>query len=389
MTPGEKAARELRRIGDQVLGLPRGLRDIAQLAFGTPWHDLALARRAQDFAGALPVAPRIAVYLMLPQRGVQPSHLASLDYLAGAGCAPLVVSNLPLGAADRQALLARCWRLIERPNFGYDFGGYRHAVLSIAERLPGLEQLVLLNDSAWFPLPGAADWLAQVAALGTDAAGACGHFGDRWNPPASPRRAGRAARHFHLQSFALALGPRVLRDPGFLEFWRRYRMSNSKAWTCRLGETGLSQWLIGRGYSLGETLDVAGFARDLAALPRDELAVVLEEMPLGGRQARRRAALLADPAAGPAALAGFALGIAARQTVTYVMPAYAWRRHGFPFLKKALLRVGPEPAGAILSLCRALPGTPGAMVLAEAQALAGAASLTATPAGGHRSPDQP
>jgi len=44
------------------------------------------------------------------------------------------------------------WRVIERPNFGYDFGGYRDGILLLEAWGIAPERLLILNDSIWMPL---------------------------------------------------------------------------------------------------------------------------------------------------------------------------------------------------------------------------------------------
>ena len=88
-----------------------------------------LRRQVRITEGALAATRRCAVYVVYPRLGLQDSHLTSLAYLARKGCAPLVVSNLPLTPQERERLQPLCWRLVERPNYGYDFGAYREGVL--------------------------------------------------------------------------------------------------------------------------------------------------------------------------------------------------------------------------------------------------------------------
>ena len=90
---------------------------------------------------------KVAIYLIFPTSGVQESHLSAIEYIASSGYSPLVVSNLFLGDSDRQEVRSRCWQLIERPNYGFDFGGYRDGVLQLASSLHELTRLVIVNDS--------------------------------------------------------------------------------------------------------------------------------------------------------------------------------------------------------------------------------------------------
>mgnify|MGYP001121682791 CR=1 FL=1 len=216
LPPLWKITRELKRPFQQIPALPRLL---GTLLFGAKYYDMFLARRIKITPGALPRGDRVAIYLIYPQDGLLPSHRLALDYLLENGYAPLVVSNLPLSDQDMAELQGSCWRVMERPNVGYDFGGYRDGFLSLEGDREHLKRLVLLNDSSWFPLPGAGNWLREAEALEVDYAAAATSMGI---PRVKPDQFEDIAwefdptlRNFHYGSYALSLGPRVLQDAGF------------------------------------------------------------------------------------------------------------------------------------------------------------------------------
>ena len=62
--------------------------------------------------------------------------------------------------------------IFERPNFGYDFGGYKDAFLYIIENNLSVERLILLNDSTWFPISSEKDLIRQMEQSNTDFTGA-------------------------------------------------------------------------------------------------------------------------------------------------------------------------------------------------------------------------
>ncbi len=145
IVPLWKLKREFVRLAGHVAGGPTY---VFQYLTATPYYDRFMAKRSKVHVGALPMSRRIGLYLIFPQNGLLRSHLRALDHLIDNGYAPLVVSNLPLGEADLSLLKSRSFRVIERVNFGYDFGGYRDGILSLAKDFPRLERLVLLNDSS-------------------------------------------------------------------------------------------------------------------------------------------------------------------------------------------------------------------------------------------------
>ena len=156
--------------GFEMPGNPGAVKKAAltlfQNAFPQQFSDHYLSHFHKLYHGVVPAGSKIAIYLIFPKTGVLPTHLHSLRYMIANGYAPLVVANLPLQPQDVALLQEHAWQVMERPNFGYDFGGYRAAILHIKSLLPQLERLALLNNSAWFPLAGKMNWLAEAEAAG-------------------------------------------------------------------------------------------------------------------------------------------------------------------------------------------------------------------------------
>ncbi len=369
--------RELRRLGRQITGSPEF---ITSYLLARPYYDLVLARKKKEFDGKVAETPRIAIYLIFPSSGVLASHLWALDYLQNAGYAPLVVSNVPLSDADRAIVLDRCWRYIERENFGYDFGGYRDGVLSIAQKLPKLERLVLLNDSNWFPLPGTGDWLAQMEALGTDLGAAVSNYcvtkvpADRYNKMRWDYSVNR--RRFHYCSFALGYANTITSHPAFLKFWQRFRLSNVKKRTVSRGEIGLTQWVLKHGFSHAQTCDIAHLDTDLATLPAVRLEYLMRNLIIPEKRFVRRvwAELIGqldvvgiDACRKDVEL--FILTAVATQGASYVLPAFTMREKHYPFLKKTPIWQEEKSSDITLDLIRGIDAPIAVQMLREAQAI--------------------
>jgi len=372
----------LRALGALRWRAREGLR-LLRDRLATAAHDLGAQGRPRVTPGRLAPGRRMAVCLVFAARGVPASQLLALEHLAAAGYAAVVVSNLPLAAADREALAARTWRVVERANFGYDFGGYREGIRQVAPLLAGLERLVLLNDSVWFPVPvEGADWLAAAEATGAAFVGAVANDFAPPFPLQDWRRVGwrhdPATPGFHYCSFALSLGPAVLRDPGFTAFWRRLALTGDKHDTVRRGEVGLTGWALGRGHGHAATLDMAGFGRAVAALPGARLRAVLaglvipEEPPL---KALKAEVIARDDgsAAWRAEAEAFLQAAVMRTGAAFALPAYTLAEGRWPFLKKSPLRLDAEAAAITLGLAAGLGGPMGAAIRAEAAAIAAAA----------------
>ncbi|OED48497.1 hypothetical protein AB838_11320 [Rhodobacteraceae bacterium (ex Bugula neritina AB1)] len=371
LPPLWKITRELKRPLAQLKLLPSR---VGTFLFGNKYYDWFLAKNSQCTVGRLAPNPRIAVYLIFPSQGVLASHVEALKYLVSSGYAPLVVSNLPLTDGDRSKILDRCWLCLERPNYGYDFGGYRDGILLAKERSAQIDRLVLLNDSSWFPLPGAQDWLVEAEKTGLDFTGAVSNYGHPRVDPEDFRGIqwgySTSHRNFHYCSFALMMSGRLMADPKFVKFWQRFPLTSDKKVTVRRGEIGLSQWITSSGYSHGMTSDPGLLDQHLAGFSQEELqdavrnAVLLERPRLSALRDR----LLAEKASAEA-LKDFLLTAVALQGASYVQPELMRRLFGTAFLKKSPCWLDEKGSETTIRFARSLDGAFGAAITEEAETL--------------------
>jgi lipopolysaccharide biosynthesis protein len=264
----KKVPRELGRIGYQIDDF---LYKHIGLTSAHVYGKLFVDPHVTSISGQIAMGRKVAIYLIFPRDGVQQSHFVALDYIIKCGYSPIVVSNLPLTEPEQAQFLSRSCSLILRPNRGYDFGGYRDAIRHLGTRLSELDSLAIFNDSNWFPAQPNVNWLAEAESLSLDFVGSVSHGGVdqtiafenkdiNWKFDASRPK-------FHYGSFSLLIGKNILRSPGFMRFWRKYRASNSKTHTIRRGEFGLSEWVINNGFTHGQTLDGRNLPELLGNLP--------------------------------------------------------------------------------------------------------------------------
>lgn len=229
-----KAKREVERLKKQAIGLiwrPLG-------AIKRNLYDASRERQVRITQGELDPKSEIAVLLIYQPKGLLKSTLFTLSYLAERGIAPVVVSNLPLADSDREKLIALSWLVIERPNIGYDFGGYREGVLSVLERITSLDALYLFNDSMWFPLYGDSDAIEQCRAANEDVFGL---FVSRLSNRRIPRE--------HVQSYFFRFSKKLIKEIEFANYWRRMKLIDHKATVVRVHERNLAWHFAGRGFS--------------------------------------------------------------------------------------------------------------------------------------------
>lgn len=370
--PAWKLKREFNRIVAQV---SHALPIMWEYLTLTPRYDFLLSRKRKRYRGTKQLSAEVAVYLIFPKDGLLKSHLQMLAELDKQNIAPVVVSNYPLSSDDLDRLKSLCAVIIERPNVGYDFGGYRDAIRELAPRLSSLDRLFILNDSVWM-LDSKKSWFDAVREADKDFCGATSNYGirrysdldfrelvweytpDHWN--------------FHYASYALAIGNRILQDRDFLRFWKRFRLSNSKKRTVRRGEIGLSKWMKEKGYSHTATSDVHNIDKEMRALEPDDLQKVFEHLvlPESPRLVKKRdevAQTDLHSAEGMSDRLNFILMSVSSLAIGYVLPYYTINSRGFQFIKKSPLWLSEDSASITMEILENLEGPLGRQACLEAK----------------------
>lgn len=356
------------------------------------YNDIILRPKNMVHDGALPLGSKAAIYLIFPKSGLLKSHVVALQYMIENGYSPIVVSNLPLSPSDLDQLRPVTYRTLQRENFGYDFGGYREAILVFQDQIKTLDHLALFNDSVWFPVQNTRNWLRDAEAANKDLMGAISHVDvgsnelrqdlallsnqsrgssvaqqkivnpqswmdefsnlliDYKAPPKlvlglrnflRTRRIGNGGNFFHYCSFALLLKRTMLRDPQFYKFWQELQISDKWVQTIIRGEIGFTQWAIKRQFSHGCTIDAATISQTISKIDTAKLEYYLSKIvPL-----RRHRALfevyVEDQGVKrrPESFSvvdkqNFLRALLRLDNKAYTAPSYLHHEHGFQFFKK-------------------------------------------------------
>jgi Rhamnan synthesis protein F len=209
-----------------------------------PWvqrrYDRSRDQNLTVTQGEREVGTKVAIYLIYEPNGVLASTIEACRLLEAAGYAPLVVSNAPLDAAALATLTPLAWRIIQRPNYGYDFGGYRDGILHVVESGIVPDRLLVMNDSIWYPLGGVDTLLPRLEASGLDVAGTLVHRAFR-----KGLRRRRPIRV--IESYLFLFNRKAFESPAFRTFWRGYRLSSNKVNAVRRGERRLAEAMLAGG----------------------------------------------------------------------------------------------------------------------------------------------
>ena len=247
--------------------------------------------------GQIARLPDIALVLIYQPAGLPASLFETCRHLVTQGFAPFIVSNTALQADDRIRLLETSHLIMERPNVGYDFGGYRDGILHLLDAGVRPDNLLVMNDSIWFPLFDDATLLAEIRAQPHDLFGPL--YNDRVRKP-----------HLsHLQSYMFSFKRAAIDRPAFRTYWEGLVTSANKQLVIRMCEMRMTGAFRDAGFSVGYKWTAADGVTALRALPAADLRRALDYMGvLEPKFAQTlellRAELVTDPATGPATAAG-------------------------------------------------------------------------------------
>ncbi len=281
MIPRWKLVRELKRLKMQFS-------QWYWFAFGPllrHLYDLNRTKTLKVSKGRIELRRDAAIVLIYQPTGLLDSLFLELDHLTANGFSPIVVSNARLSDADLQRAISHASVIIQRPNYGYDFGGYRDGILYLKETGIKLENLIVKNDSIWFPLTPDCSLLKDARASKADI------YGIFYN------RIEKQEHRSHIQSYFYRFGPGLTQSPTFLQYWKTITLTNNKYMVIRQNEIKLTHWFKKRGYTIDYLHDLKDMQAAMASLSDNDLRVVLQYQGLvDTRHATALSHLLSMPA---------------------------------------------------------------------------------------------
>lgn len=265
MLPWWKIRRELHRLGEQIFGIGELITGPLRRA----QYDHRRSREVVVHDGRQPEATKVALLLLFQPSALARSVLVTCRHLRRRGYAVLAVANGGLQAGAVHEILPEVWRLAERPNFGYDFGGYREGIFLLKNWQIRPDHLLILNDSIWFPLSEAEDVLAQLEARESEISGMLLHIDTKYEGSSHRKSAGLA------ESYFLHVPGAIAASEGFSTYWHRLKITDLKGKTIQIGERGFSQAMQREGFSVTGISWRAEFLRRLARQSDEFLAKTL------------------------------------------------------------------------------------------------------------------
>ena len=181
-------------------------------------------------------ASRVAVYLVYQPLGLSNITFLTIEALRLAGYSVLIVSNAKLRLDDASRLSAKVAAILVRPNYGVDFGGYRDGVLHLWKYKKSIDEILFLNDSVFCLCGNLEKFFSKIKNSPEDVISAVELQG------------GQSANAV-LTSYFITFRRDALKSRLFWEFWRSYRMANSRYVTVRRGERALSRMVKSSSFS--------------------------------------------------------------------------------------------------------------------------------------------
>ena len=258
--PAWKFKRELKRLGSQLNQIPW------LLFAGTIRRisDKYTSKHVEITEGDCPIMENAAILLVFQPGGIQRSTLETLQYLIDNGFSPVLVSNSKLSDGDLGKLKVDTNVIIQRPNFGYDFGGYRQGIMHLLKQAVLLENILVINDSIWFPLKKNCSFLSEIKNQNFDMYGLV--LNNQY----------KSEKRHHIQSYLFNFNKKIIQSEAFLQYWRDLFLSNNKNAVIRQCEIKMTEYFRSRGFSIGSKYTVDDIYRILPDLATEELDTVIK-----------------------------------------------------------------------------------------------------------------
>ena len=272
-------------------------------------------------------AVRIALYVHYSASGrVSGMVRFQLAQLRALGFAIVFISmaaNIP--EDEWRAVRHLCALVVQRQNFGLDFGAWRDLLPEVRRRWPMVEELLLANDSVLGPIRPLAPLIETMRAGGE------GLFGLTESLQGGP----------HLQSFMLlARGPSVVQD--VMCFIQKLYIGHSKWLLVQMAEVRLSRWIQRRGHRVAAVYGYDRLVRAAIADPSERKRLALSHRGLRAVDRlpdEKVTAMLHDRPLNP----------------THHLWHVLATRFGCPFLKTELIRRNPGRLPGVAEWAEVVP----------------------------------
>ena len=206
----------------------------------------------------------LVLYLIHQPNGIVESNRIAIDFLVAQGYEVMIISNGPISLIDIQNLKKSCWKIIVRKNIGYDFGGYRCGLNFLKTLIVPINKLMLINDSIWFPIIDHSKFISNLEDAVSDFGGAV-YIENEKNIINSI-----------VLSYWMLFNKNIIYKKLFWKFWEDYIPTSNKTLTVKLGERGISRYLINSGVQVDGLFTTKKFLAIIKAASSRQLFLTLK-----------------------------------------------------------------------------------------------------------------
>ena len=250
MVPLWKINREIKRIGLQIRNIPAAIADLYELAQEPRRrreHFAKLNERVAVIDGKIAETDRVVIFLIYQPDGISQSTIELCENMIDLGFSPFLVTNSKLSPADEEKLRTVAWKIMTRPNFGYDFGGYQDALFALRKIKDDLEYLIVMNDSVWLEFSREV-WQNILS----ENAHIVGLVRETKMDEIDQNKV--KYEYQNLQSYFYFIKSDLWKSPVFWEFWLNYKMVNNKKRTIKNGEILFTKFLDKNNIAISELI---------------------------------------------------------------------------------------------------------------------------------------
>lgn len=201
------------------------------------------------------------------------SVLASCAHLRDWGYGVVLVSNCPLNEVFVERAKESCIYVMQRQNWGYDFGAYRDGIHYLFKLKVLPRPLILLNDSIFYPIN---DEDQMLAAMERSDLGIVGAAMVREN-----RKGLFGPKKEIVGSFFIRFSESAVASQGFIRYWRRYRLTNAKHSAVRHGEHRLTEAMREAGHVVGAIVSWQDVLTHIETLSDEAYAIYFPNVSRG------------------------------------------------------------------------------------------------------------
>jgi len=200
---------------------------------------------------------RVLIFVHFNPYGSLSSHvLYTLEHIKDCYTKVVFVSNSPLSLEHKENLRPLCCKIMERPNFGFDFGAWKDALLEMGwNEIVKFDTLTIMNDTCFGPLYEFKPIIEEMEESGIDFWGITNHRKQKSGMPGT-----NGSIPEHIQSYFLSFNHRVIVSKIFQDFWNKVEYFDDVNDVIKNYETQLTQYLINAGFEYNVCIDTVKFS---------------------------------------------------------------------------------------------------------------------------------